>query len=45
MKIRDLGYSLDSNDVKNWAIQNGWGLDAANDLAKEVAKVFKCAQI
>ena len=44
MKIRDLGYSLDSNDVKNWAIQNGWGLDAANDLAKEVAKVFKCAQ-
>ena len=44
MKLRDSGYSLSSSDVKNWAIQNGWGLDASNDLAKESAKVFKCAQ-
>lgn len=41
MKLRDSGYSLSSSDVKDWAIKNGWGLDAANDLAKEAAKVFK----
>lgn len=45
MKISDLGYLLNSSDVKNWAIQNGWGVDAANDLAKEAAKVFKRTQI
>lgn len=39
--LRDSGHLLCPTDAKNWALKNGWSLDVANDLATEVASVFK----
>lgn len=41
IELRKFGHVLSPNDVKVWALQNGWRSDHAKDLAEEVARIFK----